>query len=155
MSEELSPIELDQIIDDVDAPPLLPKAWFDGDITEIIEDISEKTGGVYWRVIVTIPLSSFPPDEIYAEAYPDGVKVGFGPIWQPVDRRSIWRLGKFLKKLGQPTNVNTVDPNDWMDLKVQVKIGHRTWQGEAQHNCDDLRPAEEEASPAKKRRGRG
>jgi len=153
---ELSTIELDEILDDIEPPPLLPKGWYEGSIRSVEERTSAKENE-YYNIAVMISPSQFPPDGEYGEFFPDGVQLYYNRILVPKagDRRSMYRIGGFMKKLGVRTNVSVVDPSEWVGCNVKVRVDHGSWEGEDRMEIGALEASEEaQSAPAPKKRKR-
>jgi hypothetical protein len=145
---EVSIVELEDVIDEIEAPPMLPRGWYEASITSLEERTSEK-GNEYYNIGMTIPPSQFPPDGDYAEFFPDGVILYYNRMLVPKanDRRTVYRVAQFMKKLGVRTNTSTVDPTEWLGVNLRVRINHGEWEGEPRMEIGGVE-ASEEAAPA-------
>lgn len=143
MAEELGIISLDQNLADVERPPEIPVGRYVGEI-QSIEVKTSAQGNDYFAMQILIPAENIPAE--VAEHYEDGAKFFYNRLLVPKgnDRRSLWNLRQFVEKLGLDSNVNEVDPNEWMNQNIGVVIAsEKNLEGELRSTIRSLFAAED------------
>jgi hypothetical protein len=125
-----APIELDQALDEIEPPPLLPAAQYRGEITNAARYVSNN-GKQLYAIEITIPVEEFPAD-FEEDEYPDGVVLTYRRLMWDSSRGSLSRVRKFMEKtLGLDiTGLRTIEHLEWIGHELLVTIGHNMWEGE-------------------------
>jgi len=155
--EELSVIELEQNLADVEKPPELPPGKYVGEV-QGVEIKTSGAGNQYFAIKMVIPTDEIPAD--IAEHYEDGAILYWNRNIVPngKDRRALYNLRKLIEALGLNSNATTVDPNEWMGCKARLTVTHEKYQGEMRAGIKMLEPAEAakaRSAPAATKRARG
>jgi hypothetical protein len=144
--EELSLIDLDQNLADVEKPPELPPGRYTGEV-QGVEIKNSQAGNQYFAIKLVIPTDEIPAD--VAEHYEDGAILYWNRNIVPngKDRRALYNLRKLIEALGLASNTSQINPNDWMGCKTRISVVHEKYQGENRAQIKMLEPAEA-AKPA-------
>src|SRR5262245_20679202 len=154
-TEELSVIDLERNLSDVEKPPELPPGKYVGEV-QGVELRNSQAGNQYFAIKFVIPTEEIPAD--VAEHYEDGAIMFWNRNIVPngKDRRALYNLRKLIESLGLKSNTTSVDPNEWMGCKARLTVVHEKYQGENRAQIKMLEPAEAKAPPAQQtRRARG
>jgi hypothetical protein len=124
-------IELSQDIADTPEPVLMPPGWYLAQIESVEIRPNQAGTGRYYSTVFRVPTEKFPAD-YEVDNYPDGLPLYYNLVRVPRDgdRKSISNLRKFLEQIGMPTNISTIDPNEWIGRTAKVKVVHHTYQGQ-------------------------
>ena len=131
-NEELDVLELDENLDDVEEPELLPPAWYRAEVRGVELRDNQAGTGKYYDVEFVVQPNNFPAD-YDTENYPDGFITHYRLLRKPrsgADRRAVTNIRKFMQKLGVSTSTNIIDPNEWVGKEARLKIIHNKYQGE-------------------------
>ena len=162
MSEtELSIIELDTNLADVEKPPELPAGRYVSEIQDVQIATSANSGNQYFAIKCHVS-----PDDIPAEMqehYEEGAVFFWNRQLVPKsnDRRTLWALQQLYKKMGLDPNITVIDPNAWMGQKLGLVLASETYNGETRTNVKSVYAVEEapaREAPAPKQKaatGRG
>ena len=137
--EDLGILEFDQNLEDYEEPDLLPKGNYNGEIQGVAIKLNQKGTGKYFAIKFVIPTSEFPPD-YDLDNYPEGCAVYYNLISVPSggNRRAMSNLKKFVSKMGLTIATNVIDPNDWMNQRLKLKIDHSTYRGNTNENIASI-----------------
>lgn len=141
----LDVVELEENLEDAEAPELLPPGNYNGEIVMVDRRTSQRTGRDYWAFEIHIPTDEFPSGFDH-ENYPEGARVYWQPLMVPVrgDRRAMYNAKVFLEKLGLSSKTTRLDPNEWMGASVKAKIQHtlNPNTGEKRLECKGIEAAD-------------
>ena len=147
-SEELSIIELDENLADVERPPDVPPGLYTGEVQDV-QILTSAKGNRYFAVRFVIPPDELPVD--VREHYEDGAVMFWNRQIVPAanDARAKFNLRRLIEALGLDTRTSTIDPNEWMgrNARLRVRIGAE-YQGERRSEIASVEPAEDEARSA-------
>lgn len=144
-NEELSIIELDENLADVEKPPEVPPGLYAGEVQDV-QILTSAKGNKYFAVRFVIPPDELPVD--VREHYEDGAVIFWNRqiVPGPGDARAKFNLKRLIEALGLDTRTSTIDPNEWMgrSARLRVRIGAE-YQGERRAEIASVEPAEDEA----------
>jgi hypothetical protein len=157
MSEnELSVIELDTNLADVEKPPELPPGKYAGEVQDVQVNTSGK-GNQYFAIKFVIPNDQIPAD--MAEHYEDGAVLYWNRQLVPKggnDRRTLYNLRKFIEALGLSSKTTAIDPNEWMGQRATLVIKHgKDLEGNLRAEIGSILPGEQEAPKREEKAVRG
>ncbi|MCI0557500.1 MAG: hypothetical protein MN733_03315 [Nitrososphaera sp.] len=129
-TEELDIIELDQNLEDVEEPDLLPPGWYIGEIQSVEIRPNQAGTGRYFATKFVVPPENFPAD-YDPENWPDGCALYYNLVRVPRqgDRRAISNVKKFMQKLGLSLSTSRIDPNEWIGRRAKLKVVNSEYQG--------------------------
>lgn len=158
MSEsELSMIELDEDLGDIEKPPELPAGKYRGEVVSVEAKKSGK-GNDYYEIGIKVPPNEIPAQ--VAEHFEDGALMFWNRqlvVHAGSDRRTKYNLRKLVESMGLELG-KTIDPNEWMGANIGIVVRHGQYQGETRAEIGSLYAAEEapkKAAPAAAAKGRG
>jgi hypothetical protein len=151
--EPLSIVELDENLDEAEKPPELPNGNYQAEVEDVQEAVSAQ-GNAYYPVRFRIPPEAIPPD--YAEFFDEGAVLSYYRILKPNgrDRRILWNLKQFMKALGLPTNITTLDPSEWIGRPATVVLKQSAYQGEMRAGIVAVEAAKQTAAAAPRAKSR-
>lgn len=143
---ELSIVELEENLADVERPPDVPPGVYTGEVQDVQVLVSAK-GNKYFAIRFVIPPDELPAD--IREHYEDGAVLYWNRQIVPGagDARAKYNLRRLVEALGLDTRTTTIDPNEWMgrNARLRVRIGAE-YQGERRSEIASVEPAEDAPS---------
>lgn len=126
---ELSIVELEENLEDVEKPKELPNGVYKAEIQDVQQATSQK-GNDYYSIRFVIPPTEIPAD--FQDEYPDGAQLTYNRVLVPIanNRRSLFNFKQFLKSIGLTSTGSTFDPNEWMGREARVVVRQSKYQGE-------------------------
>jgi hypothetical protein len=123
-------VSLDMNLDDYEDFEPLPNGGYPFTVLKAELRTSDKGNEYYYQTLQIHP-DDFPPD--YArENAPDGLNLNYSRLQKPTasNRRSITAVKNYMRAIGVPTNVSTIDPAVWEGKTGKVFIKKGTYNGE-------------------------
>ncbi len=125
-------------VSDAEAPPLLPKGKYPGQIKSAERAVGTSSGKPYALLYVHINPDAFPVDFDGADAYPDGVTLPYRRIGLSDDRGTRYRVRKACERMGVEPPGRTLDLNAWVGHDVTVVVEHTKYEGEDRMEVREL-----------------
>lgn len=122
-------MQFSQDLNDVEAPPPLPKGPYPAEIIGATERTSNTSGNVYAQIQFRISADNYPAD--YTDGDPDGTVLSFNRLLIEDTASARYRWKKFLQNVGGPLG-RQVDLNSLIGLSATVEIIHQEYEGEQQ-----------------------
>lgn len=128
--DNLDILELDQNLDDIEEPDLLPQGWYVGEVQGVEIRDNQKGTGKYYAIQFTIPTDNFPAN-YDVENWPEGCQLYYNLVRVPRagDRRSYTSVKKLMQSLGLSLSTNRIEPNTWIGRPAKLKVIHNEYQG--------------------------
>lgn len=129
-NDNLDILELDQNLEDIEEPDLLPQGWYVGEIQGVEIKENQKGTGRYYAIQFTIPTDNFPAN-YDVENWPEGCQLYYNLVRVPRagDRRSYTGVKKLMQSLGLPLSTNRIEPSTWVGRQAKLKVIHSEFQG--------------------------
>lgn len=121
-----------------EAPPPLPARTYLAQITGAVAKTSPNSGNTYADIEFTIDPVQYPAD--YASVEPGPTKIHYRSMVLAPTPRNRYRWKQFGEKC-RVTIGHNLDLNDFIGKTVNVKVKHRTWQGEQQAEIEAIEAA--------------
>jgi len=143
--DELSIIELDENLADVEKPPEVPPGVYLGEVQDV-QIPTSKQGNRYFSIRFVIAPEELPAD--VREFYEEGAILFWNRQIVPGagDARAKFNLRRLVEALGLDTRTTSIDPNEWMGrtARLRVRLGSE-YQGERRAEIASVELAEDEA----------
>ena len=119
----------------------LPDGLYSAELQDVDHKINEKNPEGFFTITYRISPDDFPADYDAGNA-PEGLQVtqGFLALPSATNRRTVRPFKSFLTALGVSTDLDTVDPEEWIGKNVQILLTRSSFQGSLINNVDGVSP---------------
>lgn len=130
LDDTMDVIELDENLDETPEPDLLPAGFYPAEVVSVERRTNQKGTGDYFSVRFVISPDNYPAD-YDVDNYPEGCSLYYNLLRVPGagDRRAKLNIKRFMETLGLPTDVNKIDPSQWIGRPAKLKVEHNTYEG--------------------------